>query len=109
MNRKFVYTQYFEKRWKDLGLTDEDLLRLEDTLKKDFHVGKVIRGTNGLRKMRFAFSHKGKRSGVRVCYIDIEIKETVFFMDVYSKHEKVDLSADEIKLINKAIVILKGE
>ncbi len=52
---------------------------------------------------------KGKRSGARVLYVDIELKEKIYFINVYSKDEKTDLTPDEKKAFKAAIKILKEE
>lgn len=109
MNRKFIYTNYFIKRWKNLGLSDKDIIRLEEAIRADPSIGDIIQGTHGLRKMRFALKCTGKRSGSRVCYVDIIKKETVYVLDIYTKNEKTDLSKEEIKILNKIILELKGE
>ena len=55
MTRTFVELPIFRARWKDMGLTDDDLKRLQEELLADPKVGSVMRGTGGVRKMRFAF------------------------------------------------------
>ena len=60
MTRSFIELPIFRSRWEDLGLTDSDLRRLQIELLSDPKVGAVIRGTGGVRKMRFAFEHQGK-------------------------------------------------
>ena len=50
---------------------------------------------------------KGKRGGARVIYGDIEIKEIIYFINVYTKNEKDDLSEDEKKAFKAMIKILK--
>lgn len=52
---------------------------------------------------------KGKRSGARVLYVDVEIKELIYFINVYSKDEKDDLSEDEKKAFKAVIKFLKEE
>ncbi len=78
MTRSFVELALFRSRWEDLGLTDVDLIRLQTELLADPKVGDVMRGTGGVRKMRFAFEHKGKSGGVRVIYIDFEVHEKIY-------------------------------
>ncbi len=78
----------FRSRWEDLGLTDADLLRLQSELLADPKVGDVMRGTGGVRKMRFAFRHQGKSGGVRVIYIDFEIYEKIYLLTAYTKMKK---------------------
>ena len=43
-----------------MGLDDDDLRRLQEELLADPKVGKVMRETGGVRKMRFAFEQHGK-------------------------------------------------
>ena len=73
MTRSFIELPIFRSRWEDLGLTDGDLRRLQIELLSDPKVGDVMRGTGGVRKMRFAFEHQGKSGGIRVIYVDFEI------------------------------------
>lgn len=77
MNRTFKEVPSFTEKWKSLGLSDEDLRALENILLKDPKFGEVIQGTGGLRKIRIPTEYSGKRSGGRVIYLDVEIKECV--------------------------------
>lgn len=52
----------------------------------------VIKGTGGLRKIRFSFENEGKSGGVRVCYVDFVVEETIYLITVYPKSEKDNLS-----------------
>lgn len=94
MIRSFVELPLFRSRWEDLGLTDADLLRLQAELLADPKVGEVMRGTGGVRKMRFAFEHKGKSGGVRVIYIDFEVYEKIYLLTAYAKNEEENLSKE---------------
>ncbi len=60
-------------------------------------VGRVIEGTGGLRKMRWAKMGSGKRGGVRVVYFWAERRSALYFFDLYDKNEKLDLSAADKK------------
>ena len=68
MTRIFVELPSFRTEWKAMGLTEEDLSRLQKELLSNPTVGKVMRGAGGIRKMRFAFEHRGKSGSVRVIY-----------------------------------------
>lgn len=52
---------------------------------------------------------KGKRSGARVIYVDVELKETIYLVNVYTKDEKADLTPDEKKALKAVVKILKEE
>ena len=45
--------------------------------------------------------------GARVIYVDIEVKEIIYFINVYTKNEKDDLTEDEKKAFKAMIKILK--
>ena len=94
-----------------LGLTDDNLRALEEELLNDPKAGDAIRGTGGIRKIRIPMENKGKgkRGGARVIYVDIELKETIYFINVYAKDEKDDLTEDEKKAFKAVVKILKEE
>ena len=51
----------------------------------------------------------GKRGGGRVIYVDIEIKECIYLLNVYAKNERTDLSDKERKMLKKLVDVLKEE
>lgn len=109
MKRTFKEVPSFTMKWQSLGLTDEDLRTLENVLLKDPKTGDAISGTGGLRKIRIPMDNIGKRGGARVIYVDIEIKECIYLLNVYAKNEQTDLSDKEKKMLKKLIDVLKEE
>ena len=111
MNRTFIEVPMFTKKWHELGLTDDNLRDLENVLLKNPKDGDAIQGTGGLRKIRIPMENKGKakRGGARVIYVDIELKETIYFINVYTKYEKDDLTEEEKKAFRAVVRILKEE
>lgn len=109
MIRIFKEVPTFTAKWQSLGLTDEDLRTLENILLKNPKTGDVIQGTGGLRKIRIPVDSIGKRSGGRVIYVDIEIKECIYLLDVYAKNEQADLTAKEKKMLKRLVEVLKEE
>lgn len=59
MNRTFIEVPLFTKRWREIGLTDDDLLQLQIMLLKDPESGPIIEGTGGIRKVRFPLENRG--------------------------------------------------
>ncbi len=108
MTRTFIQTLEFVKNWQQLGFTDDDLRRLELEILKNPKTGDVVRGTGGLRKMRFAFEGVGKSGSTRVCYVDFVIRETVYLITVYPKSKQDNLSKAERNEIKKLIDILEN-
>lgn len=109
MRRTFIEVPIFTKKWKELGLTDETLRELQNILLNDPKTGDVIQGTGGLRKIRIPMPNKGKSGGSRAIYVDIELKEIIYFINVYAKNEKEDLTEEEKKAFKAIVKKLKEE
>ena len=80
MTREFVYTEPFRKCWKAMGLSEDDLKKLEEILLENPQLGDVIEGTGGARKMRIQIENRGKSGGGRVIYVDVFEKEKLYFL-----------------------------
>ena len=109
MIRAFIELPLFRAKWKDLGLTDKDLKRLQEEILADPKTGAVMQGTGGVRKMRFAFEHRGKSGSVRVIYVDFEVYEKIFLITAYTKNEKDNLTASERNEIRQLMRILEEQ
>ena len=109
MTRTFVELPIFRARWKDMGLNDDDLKRLQEELLADPKVGAVMRNTGGVRKMRFAFEQKGKSGSARVIYVDFEVYEKIFLITAYPKNVKDNLSDSERNEIKQMIHVLEEQ
>ena len=82
--------------------------RLQKELLQNPKTGDMIRGTGRLRKMRFAFEHRGKSGSTRVCYVDFEIKEVIYLLAVFAKNEQENLTKEERSILKKKIDILEN-
>jgi hypothetical protein len=108
MTREFVYVSKFSEKWGKLSLTDDDLIPLENYILENPHAGKVIKGTGGLRKLRWVLPSIGKSGGLRVLYIDVVAKEKIYMVDLFAKGLKEDLTEVEKSKIKQLAMILKG-
>lgn len=109
MSRIFTETPSFTRKWNELGLGDDDLFALQVRLLEDAKLGDPIPGLGGLRKVRIPIENRGKRGGGRVIYLDIEVKERIYLLDVYAKNRREDMSQEEKKALRKLVNILKEE
>lgn len=107
MTRTFIQTDEFVKRWEKLGLSDDDLRRLELEIMKNPQAGSVMQGTGKLRKIRFAYENVGKSGSIRVCYVDFVIFETIYLITVFAKNEQDNLTQAERNAIKKQIDMLE--
>src|SRR5437016_552270 len=87
----------FARRWAQLGLTDEDLRALEVLIMLDPRRAPIIRGTGGLRKIRFVPPgwNVGKSGALRIGYAYSEYESAILLVTAYSKHDKANMSAAE--------------
>ncbi|MCM1577297.1 MAG: type II toxin-antitoxin system RelE/ParE family toxin [Ruminococcus sp.] len=103
MSRLFVMMPSFDNEWKHLGLTDDDLRRLQSELADNPFSGDIIRGTYGCRKCRIPIEERGKRGGGRVIYVDFIKFEKIYLLAVYSKNEQENLTKSECENIRNMV------
>ena len=84
-------------------MSDEDYAEFQIELIDLPQAGKVIKGSGGIRKIRWAAKGKGKRGGVRIIYYFAIHKDYIFLLDIYPKNEKEDLSPFEIKSLKELV------
>ena len=109
VKRTFIEVPLFSKRWKEIGLSDEDLLALQILLLKNPESGPVMEGTGGIRKVRFALENSGKSGSVRVCYTDFAEYEVTYLITAFTKNEQTNLSDEEKNVLKKLVKALKDE
>lgn len=103
MTRIFVSLKEFDSLWKSLGLGDSELREVEAFLIINPQYGKVISGTGGLRKMRWALPGKGKSGGIRILYVDFPDFEVTYLVSLIKKSEKENLSDSDKRIISDII------
>ena len=109
LSRTFIEVPLFTRRWKEIGLTDEELTALQLLLLKDPQSGPVMEGTGGIRKVRFPLENKGKSGSVRVCYTDFEEYEVIYLITAFTKDEQDNLTQNEKQILKKLVKSLKDE
>ena len=97
----------FDRQWKAMGLTDEDLKELQLELLNEPTKAPVVKGTGGLRKVRVSLPGRGKSGSARVAYVDFAIFETIYLITAYSKNKKETLSDRECAIIKTMIAQLE--
>ena len=98
----FVETGLFTRLLHD-HLDDEEYRGFQVHLIERPDAGAVIRGTGGIRKVRWRAGGKGKSGGVRVIYYWIKTDEQIFLLTIYGKSEKEDLTAQDLRKIAKLL------
>jgi hypothetical protein len=102
---RFVETLVFTRLIEEL-LSDEEQRRLQLALLIKPDAGKLIRGSGGVRKMRWALEERGKSGGARILYY-LDLPDTFYMLFLYAKKEQENLTADQLKTLRKVVENLK--
>jgi mRNA-degrading endonuclease RelE of RelBE toxin-antitoxin system len=98
----FKETLLFTRQAADL-LSDEELNAMQWSLMANPESGDLIRGSGGLRKLRWAGSGRGKRGGLRVIYYWHVAGDVILLLLAYPKNELDDLTPAQLKILKSII------
>lgn len=84
-------------------LPDEDYRLLQEELVKNPEVGKVIKNSGGIRKVRWGLRHKGKSGGLRVIYYWLISKDQIYMLYAYPKSEQENLTDEQLIILKKVV------
>ena len=84
-------------------MAEDEYLGLESFLLQYPESGKVVRGSGGVRKVRWAMSGKGKSGGVRIIYYFKKQVDEIWLLTIYSKNEVENIPAHLLRQIAKEI------
>ncbi len=107
---RIVQTGPFLRKWSSLGLDDDDLLALEVEILKGPELHPIVKGTGGVRKIRFARSGagRGKSGAYRVCYAYFARRGMVFLLTAYGKTEQANLTKVQQTAIAAVVRDIEG-
>lgn len=95
-------TSVFTRRLGAL-LRDEEYRLLQLHLAGQPEAGPVIKGSGGLRKIRWSVGARGKRGGVRIIYYWSKPLDRILMLLIYSKAEREDLTPEQLKILRKVV------
>ena len=100
-----VETPSFLKDSKKL-LNDEEREELVNYLSSDPKAGILVKGTGGIRKVRWAQEDSGKSGAYRVIYFFHSMEIPLFILNIFAKNEKVNISQAERNELKKLAGLL---
>ena len=90
-----IRTPAFIADAKAAGLSEDDQQIIVVAISEDPHLGDVMPGTGGCRKIRFPGKGKGKRGGYRTVHYFAAPDVPVLLLALINKGERSDLSQEE--------------
>jgi len=101
-----VETSEFLRRAKECGVSDAERAEIVDCIAANPMAGDEISGTGGARKVRFARRGQGKSGGYRVITFYSGVDIPVFFITMFAKNEKSNISQAEKNAMRKGLKAL---
>jgi hypothetical protein len=98
---RFVETQIFTKEIRDL-LVEDEYRALQLALLFRPEQGNLIKGSGGIRKIRWGAKGKGKSGGCRIYFWD-KPQEVIYMLFAYPKSSQEDLTPTQIKILRDLV------
>lgn len=99
---EFIETAYYTRIIADY-LSDEEQGELQSHLIASPDGGSIIKGTGGVRKIRWGAKGKGKRGGLRIIYYWRTARGHIYLLTIYDKNEASNLTANEKEYLKKMV------
>jgi hypothetical protein len=97
----FIETKLFTQLVQDY-LSDDEYAALQKAIAANPEAGAVVRGSGGVRKIRWGISGRGKRGGVRVIYW-LRRRDEVWMLTLYAKNEAGSVPGHVLRRIKEEI------
>ena len=98
----FIETKLFTRLADEL-LGDAGLKELQKHLLLHPEVGDIIRGSGGVRKVRWALPGRGKSGGIRVIYFVRSKQGEIWLLTLYAKNEEASIPGPILRKIKEEI------
>ena len=100
MKFEFIESPIFSSYLADY-LTDEEYAALQEHLCEHPEAGDRVKGSGGVRKVRWARAGTGKSGGVRVCYYVRTRAGRMLMLAIYAKSARDSIPGQVLKTIKE--------
>ena len=98
----FIETSLFTKSLPRY-LSDDEYHALQLYLMENPDIGNIVRGSGGVRKVRWSLQGRGKRGGIRIIYFWKTRADEIWMLTLYAKNEKDSIPSHILKQIAQEI------
>jgi hypothetical protein len=96
----FIESPLFE-RFRALYLDDDEYAELQQFMLRNPEAGDVVRGSGGVRKLRWRRKGGGKRGGLRVIYFVRYQPNEFWMLTLYAKAKHENVPAHILRALKK--------
>jgi hypothetical protein len=102
MDMVFIEASHFTK-WLYTYLSEDEYVGLQVYLLRTPEAGKIVQGSGGVRKLRWAMTGKGKQGGVRIIYYLNKPEGEIWMLTIYAKSEVDNIPGHVLRQIVKEL------
>jgi hypothetical protein len=99
---EFIESSLFTKMVYDY-MSEDDYTAFQQFLLEQPEAGDIIKGSGGVRKVRWARAGSGKSGGVRVCYYTRNAAGQILLLVIYAKSVQVSISSAVLKQLKEML------
>lgn len=100
MRYLFIESRIFTSFVMDY-LSDEEYAQMQELLCESPEAGDLVRGSGGVRKLRWSLPGRGKSGGVRVCYYARTQAGQILLLTIYAKNVRATIPGHLLKQIKE--------
>ena len=97
-----IETPVYSKKVEQI-LSEDERDAFAVYISKNPKAGVVVRGSGGVRKVRWALESGGKSGGIRVMYFNRLEKGEIWLLTLYAKSERSSIPPGELRLLKEVI------
>lgn len=97
-----IETTIFSRLIQDM-MSDDDYRLLQEALITRPDAGDVIKGSGGLRKVRWKLEGKGKSGGIRVIYYWVTADDQIRMVYAYRKSKQENLTPEQLAALKQIV------
>lgn len=103
MRYEFIESPIFSALLPDY-LTDEEYAALQEYLCEQPDAGDLVRGSGGVRKVRWSRQGGGKSGGVRICYYTRTRAGQILMLVIYAKSARDSIPGHVLKALREEML-----
>lgn len=97
-----IETTIFSRLIQEM-MSDDDYRLLQEALITRPDAGDVIKGSGGLRKVRWKLEGKGKSGGIRVIYYWVTAEDQIRMVYAYRKSRQENLTPEQLAMLKQIV------